>query len=113
MKKYDLKSILIGVIIGIIVTTSVLYLIGDIDIQTEIQLGENERWVMTKPTIELLSASLELIEPVNFPLYEFSGRSEGEVTQWRNSYLLYYILLGMIKWLPSKFGIPKPYNFMM
>ena len=34
----------------------------------------------TKPTIELLSASLELIEPVNFPLYEFSGRSEGEVT---------------------------------
>ena len=42
MKKYDLKSILIGVIIGIIVTTSVLYLIGDIDIQTEIQLGEKE-----------------------------------------------------------------------
>ena len=31
-------------------------------------------------SIELLSASLELIEPVNFPLYEFSGRSEGEVT---------------------------------
>ena len=24
------------------------------------------------------SPSLELIEPVNFPLYEFSGRSEGE-----------------------------------
>jgi len=48
---------------------------------------------MTKPTIELLSASLELIEPVNFPLYEFSGRSEGEVTHWRNSYLLYYLLL--------------------
>jgi len=23
-------------------------------------------------------SSLELIEPVNFPLYEFSGRSEGE-----------------------------------
>ncbi len=42
MKKYDLKSILIGVLIGIIVTTSVLYLIGDIDIQTEIQLGEKE-----------------------------------------------------------------------
>ena len=42
MKKYDLKSILIGVLIGIIVTTSVLYLIGDIDIQTEIQLGKKE-----------------------------------------------------------------------
>ena len=42
MKKYDLKSILIGVLIGIIVTTSVLYLIGDIDIHTEIQLGEKE-----------------------------------------------------------------------
>ena len=42
MKKYDLKSILIGALIGIIVTTSVLYLIGDIDIQTEIQLGEKE-----------------------------------------------------------------------
>ena len=42
MKKYDLKSILIGVLIGIIVTTSVLYLIGDIDLQTEIQLGEKE-----------------------------------------------------------------------
>ena len=42
MKKYDLKSILIGVLIGIIITTSVLYLIGDIDIQTEIQLGEKE-----------------------------------------------------------------------
>ena len=42
MKKFDLKSILIGVLIGIIVTTSVLYLIGDIDIQTEIQLGEKE-----------------------------------------------------------------------
>ena len=42
MSKYDLKSILIGVLIGIIVTTSVLYLIGDIDIQTEIQLGEKE-----------------------------------------------------------------------
>ena len=42
MSKYDLKSLLIGVLIGIIVTTSVLYLIGDIDIQTEIQLGEKE-----------------------------------------------------------------------
>jgi len=42
MKKYDLKSILIGVLIGIIVTTSVFFLIGNIDIQTEIQLGEQE-----------------------------------------------------------------------
>ena len=42
MSKYDFKSILIGVLIGIIVTTSVLYLIGDIDIQTEIQLGKKE-----------------------------------------------------------------------
>ena len=42
MDKIDVKSILIGVLIGIIVTTSVLYLIGDIDIQTEIQLGEKE-----------------------------------------------------------------------
>ena len=42
MKIYDLKSILIGALIGIIFTTSVLYLIGDIDIQTEIQLGEKE-----------------------------------------------------------------------
>ena len=47
---------------------------------------------MTNLTIELLSASLELIEPVNFPLYEFSGRSEGEVAYWRNSYLLSFIL---------------------
>jgi len=39
---------------------------------------------MTKPTIELLSASLELIEPVNFPLYEFSGRSEGEDAPHKN-----------------------------
>ena len=42
MSKYDVKSILIGVWIGIIVTTLVLYLIGDIDIQTEIQLSEKE-----------------------------------------------------------------------
>ena len=42
MDKIDVKSILIGVLIGIIVTTSALYLIGDIDIQTEIQLGEKE-----------------------------------------------------------------------
>jgi len=38
--KLDLKNISIGVVIGIISTTSVFFLIGDIDIETEIQLGE-------------------------------------------------------------------------
>ena len=38
--KFDLKNILVGVTIGIISTTSVFFLIGDIDIETEIQLGE-------------------------------------------------------------------------
>ena len=48
---------------------------------------------MTNPTIELLSASLELIEPVNFPLYEFSGRiGEGEDTpQIRRENLCMYL----------------------
>ena len=38
--KYDQKNILIGVVIGIISTTSVFFLIGDVEIETEIQLGE-------------------------------------------------------------------------
>ena len=38
--KFDLKNILIGVLIGIISTTSVFFLIGDVEIETEIQLGE-------------------------------------------------------------------------
>ena len=38
--KFDLKNILIGVVIGIISTTSVFFLIGDVEIETEIQLGE-------------------------------------------------------------------------
>ena len=38
--KFDLKNILIGVVIGIISTTSVFFLIGDVEIKTEIQLGE-------------------------------------------------------------------------
>ena len=38
--KFDLKNISIGVVIGIISTTSIFFLIGDIDIETEIQLGE-------------------------------------------------------------------------
>ena len=38
--KFDLKNILLGVIIGTICTTSVFLLIGDVDIQTEFQFGE-------------------------------------------------------------------------
>ena len=38
--KFDLKNILIGVVIGIISTTSVFFLIGDVEIETEIQLGK-------------------------------------------------------------------------
>ena len=38
--KFDQKNILIGVVIGIISTTSVFFLIGDVEIETEIQLGE-------------------------------------------------------------------------
>ena len=38
--KFDLKNILIGVVIGIISTTSVFFLLGDVEIETEIQLGE-------------------------------------------------------------------------
>ena len=37
---FDLKNILIGVVIGIISTTLVFFLIGDVEIETEIQLGE-------------------------------------------------------------------------
>ena len=37
---FDLKNILIGVVIGIIGTTSVFLLIGDVEIETAIQLGE-------------------------------------------------------------------------
>ena len=38
--KFDLKNILIGIIIGIISTTSIFLLIGDVDIQTDFQFGE-------------------------------------------------------------------------
>jgi len=38
--KFDLKNILIGVVLGIISTVSIFLLIGDVDIQTEIQFGE-------------------------------------------------------------------------
>ena len=37
---FDFKNIFIGVVIGIISTTSVFFLIGDVEIETEIQLGE-------------------------------------------------------------------------
>ena len=40
MSRFDLKSIFLGVLLGIIGATSVLYIIGDIDIQTEFQFGE-------------------------------------------------------------------------
>ena len=38
--KFDLKNILVGVVIGIISTTSVFLLIGDVDIQTDFQFRE-------------------------------------------------------------------------
>ena len=38
--KFDLKNILVGVVIGVIGTTSVFLLVGDIDIQTDFQFGE-------------------------------------------------------------------------
>ena len=38
--KFDLKNILLGVVIGTICTTSVFLLIGDVDIQTDFQFGE-------------------------------------------------------------------------
>ena len=38
--KFDLKNILLGIIIGIISTISILFLIGDIEIQADFQFGE-------------------------------------------------------------------------
>ena len=38
--KFDLKNILLGIVIGIISTASILFLIGDIDIQADFQFGE-------------------------------------------------------------------------
>ena len=38
--KFDFKNILIVVLIGIISTTSIFLLIGDVDIQTDFQFGE-------------------------------------------------------------------------
>ena len=39
--KYDLKNILIGIAIGILGTILVFSLIGQVDIQTDIQIGKN------------------------------------------------------------------------
>ena len=38
--KFDLKNILIGVVIGVFGTISIFFLIGDVDIQTDFQFGE-------------------------------------------------------------------------
>ena len=38
--KFDLKNILVGVAIGMLGTTSVFLLVGDVDIQTDFQFGE-------------------------------------------------------------------------
>jgi len=38
--KFDFKNVLLGFIIGIISTTSIFLLIGDVEIQTEFQFGE-------------------------------------------------------------------------
>ena len=38
--KFDLKNILLGVVIGAIGITSVFLLIGDVDIQTDFQFGQ-------------------------------------------------------------------------
>ena len=38
--KFDLKNILLGVVIGAFATITVFLLIGDIDIQTKFQFGE-------------------------------------------------------------------------
>ena len=38
--KFDLKNILVGVVIGMVGTTSMFFLLGDVDIQTDFQFGE-------------------------------------------------------------------------
>ena len=37
---FDLKNIIVGVIIGIISTTSIFLLIGDVNIEADFQFGE-------------------------------------------------------------------------
>ena len=39
--KFDFKNILIGVVIGVLGTTSVFLIVGDVDIQTDVQFGES------------------------------------------------------------------------
>ena len=79
MKKFDLKSILIGALIGIIGTTSVFFLIGDIDIETEIQLGKKE----TKKT-ENIDICRCLIEPGNS---QWSKHNKSKCDEVINDYL--------------------------
>jgi len=38
--KFDFKNILVGLVIGVISTTSIFLLISDVDIQTDFQFGE-------------------------------------------------------------------------
>ena len=38
--KFDLKNILVGIVIGMIGTISIFLLVGDVDIQTDFQFGE-------------------------------------------------------------------------
>jgi len=38
--KFDIKSLLVGVVIGIIGIISIFLIIGDVDIQTDFQFGE-------------------------------------------------------------------------
>ena len=45
MNRFNLKSILIGALIGIISTVLVFFLIGDINMETEIQLGEKSNQI--------------------------------------------------------------------
>ena len=38
--QFDLKNILVGIIIGIFITTTIFLLIGDVNIETDFQFGE-------------------------------------------------------------------------
>ena len=39
--KFDLKNILVGIVIGMLGTASVFLLVGEVDIQTDFQFGES------------------------------------------------------------------------
>ena len=61
--KFDLKSILVGVVIGMVGTTSVFLLVGDVDIQTEIQIGEKTNEDNKDIVPALGQAYMEFVEP--------------------------------------------------